>query len=437
MTLLACWLAATAFADPYADGVTALKDGRYEEARKLLTDAAEAQPASSDALWELGWAHWMLADYAAALQAWERVARVDPGREELDRWLQAARERAQLAEAAGAPVSPVETAPAEGRRIRFAAAGDTMMGSDLRRGPAGLPPGDGEMLFDDVAPWFRAADVAFLNLEGPLADGLPSTKCRPGSTACYAFRTPTRYAKALVHAGIDVASLANNHASDLGAAGQQSTMDALDAVGIAHAGRYGDVASLSVDGIRIGVVAAHSGSCCLNVNQIDEVTAAIALLDRDHDLVVLSFHGGAEGAEARRVPGTVEIAWGEKRGDVRALARAAVDAGADLVLGHGPHVLRAMEVYKGRLIAYSLGNFVGYKQFGLGGGYTGHTVLLEAELAPNGVLTAAKLHPLRLDDTGVPRRDPAGTGLQHVRELSALDFPETGVKVADDGTLSW
>jgi len=438
MKLLLWLIAATALADPYADGVTALRDGRYEDARALLTEAAAGEAAPADAIWELGWAHWMLADYAAALKAWERVARVDPQRDELDRWLKAARERVQLAEvAAAAEGGAVDTTPAAGRRIRFAAAGDTMMGSDLRRGAAGLAPGDGEVIFEDVAPIFRAADVAFLNLEGPLADGLPSSKCRPDSTACYAFRTPTRYAKALVHAGIDVASLANNHASDLGAAGQQSTMDALDAVGIAHAGRYGDTASLTVDGLKIGLVAAHSGSCCPNVNQIDEIVAAITLLDRDHDLVVLSFHGGAEGAGARRVPGEVEIAWGERRGDVRALARAAIDAGADLVLGHGPHVLRAMEVYKGRLVAYSLGNFVGYRQFGLGGGYTGHTVLLEAELAPNGVLTSAKLHALRLDDEGVPRPDPTGTGLQHVRELSALDFPETGVKVGEDGALSW
>lgn len=437
--LLLCWFWLTsASANPYVQGVAALRDGRYEDARSLLTEATRDPERSVDALWELGWAHWMLADHAAALGAWEQVARLDPQRDELQRWLSAARERVRLEKVdSGAKKTAVPTEPASGRRIRFAAAGDTMMGSDLRRGARGLAPGDGQVLFDDVAPLFRAADVAFLNLEGPLADGLPSTKCRPDSTACYAFRTPVRYVKALVHAGIDVVSLANNHALDLGPAGQQATMDALDAVGIAHAGRYGDVASLEVDGVKIGVVAAHSGSCCLNVNQIDEVVAAVTLLDRDHDLVVLSFHGGAEGGGARRVPGEVEIAWGERRGDVRALARAAIDAGADLVLGHGPHVLRAMEVYRGRLIAYSLGNFVGYRQFGLGGGYTGHTVVLEAELAPNGVLTSAKLHPIRLDSEGVPRPDPQGTGWQHVRELSALDFPETGVKVGEDGTLSW
>lgn len=435
---LSVLLSEVALADPtpLAKGVQALKDGRFEEAAGLLEQAATLQPESADARWELGWARWMLKDYAGARTAWEQVSTLDPERAELSQWLAAARTRASLSDVEAAAIDVPLTA-SEGRRVRIAAAGDTMMGTDLRRGPSGLAPGDGEVIFEEVAPIFKAADVAFLNLEGPLADGLQSSKCKPGSTSCYAFRTPTRYANALVYAGIDMVSLANNHAFDLGAAGQQATMDALGALGIAHAGRYGDTGTVEVGGLKIGLVAAHSGSCCLNVNEIDEVVAAIRLLDRDHDLVVFSFHGGAEGSGARRVPGKVEIAWGERRGDVKALARAAVDAGADLVLGHGPHVLRAMEVYKGRLIAYSLGNFTGYRQFGTKGGYGGHTVIVDAELADNGVLVSARLHAIRLDGESIPRLDADGVGLGHVRELSALDFPETGVKVGDDGALSW
>jgi poly-gamma-glutamate capsule biosynthesis protein CapA/YwtB (metallophosphatase superfamily) len=279
--------------------------------------------------------------------------------------------------------------------------------------------------------------VAFLNLEGPLADGLPSTKCGPTSTSCYAFRTPTRFAGALQRAGLDLASLANNHAMDVGAGGQESTMKALDAVGIAHAGRYGDTALIDVKGIKVALVAAHSGTCCLNVNELEEVRAAVALADRDADIVLFSFHGGAEGANARHVPGKTEVAWGEQRGDVRALAHAAVDAGADLVLGHGPHVLRAMEVYRGRLVAYSLGNFMGYRQFGTAGGYGATSVLLEAEIAANGVLVSAKLHPLLLDSDSVPHPDPAGTAFTHVAELSKEDLGAAGVSVGPDGTLSW
>jgi poly-gamma-glutamate capsule biosynthesis protein CapA/YwtB (metallophosphatase superfamily) len=224
---------------------------------------------------------------------------------------------------------------------------------------------------------------------------------------------------------------------DVGAAGQESTMKALDAVGIAHAGRYGDTALVDVGGIKVALVAAHSGTCCLNVNELDEVKAAVALADRDADLVVFSFHGGAEGANARHVPGTTEIAWGEERGDVRALGHAAVDAGADLVLGHGPHVLRAMEVYRGRLVAYSLGNFMGYRQFGTAGGYGAITVLLEVVVAENGALVSAKLHPLVLDSDSVPHPDPAGTAFGQVAELSLADLGSAGVTVGPDGILSW
>ena len=78
-----------------------------------------------------------------------------------------------------------------------------------------------------------------------------------------------------------------------------------------------------------------------------------------------------------------------------------------------------------------------YRQFGTGGGPGGTTVILKAELAANGVLRSASLVPLVLDTESVPHRDPTGAGLDMIRELSASDLPDTGVKVAADGTLSW
>ena len=113
-------------------------------------------------------------------------------------------------------------------------------------------------------------------------------------------------------------------------------MDALDQRGIAHAARVGEVARFEAEGRKVHVVAAHSGGCCLNVNRVKDVQAAIK---RERaagaDVVIFSFHGGAEGSKARHVPEKLELAWGEKRGNVKALARAAVDAGADVVIGHG------------------------------------------------------------------------------------------------------
>ena len=422
-------------ADLYQRGVEALKAGKLKPARRALEQVVKAEPDRAEAWWELGWVYWRQGKIEKAKQAWEQVKRLTPERPELKHWLTAVRTKLALRDLelqkALVPQNPSE------KRITFAAAGDTMMGTALRKGPTGLAPGDGQSLFAHVKDLFAAADVAFLNLEGPLADDLPQTKCRPDSVSCYAFRTPTRYVAALESASIDVVSCANNHAMDVGVAGMNATLDTLDGAGIRHAGRYGDTALLDVRGTRVAFVAAHSGSCCVNVNRVSEVFAAVQQAKAKADLVVLSMHAGAEGARHRHVPGKAERAYGEWRGDVKNLARAAIDAGADLVLGHGPHVLRAMEVYRGRLIVYSLGNFMGYKQFGLRGGFGGTTVILQAELADNGVLVSARLHPIAMDSNSVPRPDPKGLGLQHVRELSKQDFPRTGVRVAKDGSLDW
>ncbi|MBN2498142.1 MAG: CapA family protein [Deltaproteobacteria bacterium] len=431
-----CSLLALCSADAYEEGVKALSAGQLGRAERALQRAVEKSPQRAEAWWELGWVYWRKRDMERARKAWLQVQRRDPSYPDLGHYLGIVEQRLHLSELQLETNAHVALEPS-GSRIRIAAAGDTMMGTDLRQGERGLAPGDGQTLFDGVKEVFRAADIAFLNLEGVLADDLPQTKCRPGSVSCYAFRTPVRYTAALVEAGIDVVSNANNHALDLGPRGMDSTLAALDAAGVRHASRYGDMALIEKRGLKVAFLAAHSGSCCLNVNDPQEVCKAVQAANRLADLVVLSFHGGAEGSRHRHVPGRVERAYGERRGDVKRLARAAVDAGADLVLGHGPHVLRAMEVYRGRLIAYSLGNFMGFRQFGLRGGYGGRSVILEAELAGNGVLVSARLHPVALSGESVPAVDPRGDGLQQVRELSRADFPRTGVRVEPDGTLRW
>jgi len=427
------------WAEPSSDfdtGIALLKDGKAKKAEQVLTAYVNKHPNSVKGWWELGWACWSQDDFQGALKAWEKVETLDPGWKGLAKW----KKKAQTILKYRGDVYVAESIEREavGASVSFAAAGDTMMGTTLYKGKRGLAKGNGEEIFNEVDVWFQAADVAFLNLEGPLADDhLPQTKCGPKSTACYSFRTPTRYVKALTDMGLDLASLANNHSMDVGSRGMKSTIDTLDKAGIAHAGKYGDIAIIERNGVKIGMLAAHSGSCCLNVNRLGEVTNAIKELDEKVDVVVLSFHGGAEGSRFRHVPGKTEIAWGERRGNVKALARAAVDAGADLILGHGPHVLRAMEVYKDRLIVYSMGNFTGYRQFGTRGGFGGTSMVVEAELAANGVLKSAKINPVLLDRLSRPRPDPKAAAIKQVQELSDSDFPNTGVKIDEEGNLSW
>jgi poly-gamma-glutamate capsule biosynthesis protein CapA/YwtB (metallophosphatase superfamily) len=153
------------------------------------------------------------------------------------------------------------------------------------------------------------------------------------------------------------------------------------------------------------------------------------------DLVVVSFHGGAEGTNAQHVPNNTEIFFGEARGNLRLFARTVIDAGADLVLGHGPHVMRGMEIYQGRLISYSLGNFATYGWFQLAG-ETALSEILEVKLAADGKFIGGKIHPVKQEGRGGPLLDPSKAAIPLLRNLSNADFAGSAPKIADDGTVT-
>jgi capsule synthesis protein PGA_cap len=328
-----------------------------------------------------------------------------------------------------------QATPATGAvALTIAAGGDTMMGSDFRWGADGLPENDGEGLFGPVEDLIRAADVAFLNLEGPLIDGGTSQKCGTNRTSCYAFRTPTRYVGNLVSAGIDVVSLANNHAMDFGPEGRNSTRNALESAGILYAGTIGDVARWSVGDLRLSLVAFAPNRGCYDLNNRALVEELVTTEAARSDIVLVSFHGGGEGADYQHVAEGQETFYGENRGDLRAFSRAVIDAGADLVIGHGPHVLRGMEVYRDRLTAYSLGNFLTYGGFNLSGP-TGLGALLMVDLDSEGRFVGGKLVPTIQFSPGGPRLDPDGGAITRIRDLSETDFPGTAPTILADGTL--
>jgi hypothetical protein len=342
--------------------------------------------------------------------------------------------------ASPAPPTPPERATAGGEAaappapIVFAAVGDVMLGTAFPDEGL-LPPDDGALLLREVTPILARADVAFANLEGPLADDGTSEKCarsKPGR--CYAFRVPTRYADHLASAGFDVVSLANNHVGDFGDAGRASTRAALDAAGVRYAGAPGEVARLDVRGTRLALVAFSTSSGTNDLRDLEAAARIVESAAGDADVVVVSFHGGAEGADRQHVPHGGEEFLGEDRGDLRAFAHAVVEAGADLVVGHGPHVVRGMEIYRGRLVAYSLGNFATYGGFNLSGP-NGLSLVLEARLAPDGAFVGGRIEPARQERPGGPRLDPAGGVIPVLRRLSEEDFGASAVRVADDGTL--
>ena len=228
--------------------------------------------------------------------------------------------------------------------------------------------------------------------------------------------------------GIDVVSLANNHSGDYGEAGRESTMKALRAHGIAYGGLDRDGARAAnlilPDGRKVAVTAFAPNNGTLNLNDIAAAKALIRRLKRTHDLVIVSFHGGAEGWDHVHVPHAEEYFYGEDRGNVEAFAHAAIDAGADLVIGQGPHVPRAAEIYRGRLIAYSLGNFWTYSGVNTYA-VSGLGPVLEAWMAPDGTIAGFTVHSTRQAGLGVPRMDPLDEAGRYVLYLTRSDFPGT------------
>ncbi|MCA9668664.1 MAG: CapA family protein [Myxococcales bacterium] len=336
-------------------------------------------------------------------------------------------------------------APAEQQRpLVIAAVGDLMLGSTFPR--ARLPPRDGRRLLAAVAPILRAADVAFGNLEGPLFDGGQQPRCtpggilernhgRPGGKTCWAFRMPARYGKLLAAAGFDVLSLANNHIDDFGLAGRHATIKTLHALGVRYSGPTGSVAHVTVRGVRLAVIAFATYKGLNDLRDLDAARALIGKAAREADLVMVSFHGGAEGRRAQRVPRREEIFFGESRGAVRAFAHAVIDAGADLVVGHGPHVLRGLEIYKGRLVAYSLGTFASYGGINVRG-VLGRTMILEVALGKDGRFVRGRVRPVRQRVPGGPRLDRSARVLRTLRRLSRLDFGARAPRIAANGAIS-
>jgi poly-gamma-glutamate capsule biosynthesis protein CapA/YwtB (metallophosphatase superfamily) len=320
--------------------------------------------------------------------------------------------------------------------------GDVMLGTTFPdESGKSLPPDDGRHLLDEVAPILSGVDVAFANLEGPLVDGGVSAKCGPvgrkpkKTKSCWAFRVPTRYGQYLKDAGFDVMGLANNHAMDFGLDGRESTIRVLDTLGIAHSGPVGDIAHLTVRGARIAVVAFATYATAYNLNDLDAARAVVAGEVGSNDIVVVSFHGGAEGASRTHVPAGAELFLGEKRGDLRTFTLGMIDAGAALVVGHGPHVGRGLELYQGRLIAYSLGNFATYGGMNLLG-VTGISLILEVKLEPGGRFLGAQIHPVVQLPPGGPHLDAERRVIPLLQELSAADFAGAAPAIAEDGRVS-
>jgi hypothetical protein len=326
-----------------------------------------------------------------------------------------------------ATTAPATTPGLAKRSVTIAWVGDMVLASSY-----GTPPDEGRLSMAPVVGPLRSADVTFGNLEETLSQ-LPDSKCG-GSSNCFAFQAPPSYALRMVSAGFDVMNVANNHADDFGTAGERSTERALRKAGLRWTGRPGQITVVRRNGLRIALLGFAPYKWASRLDRIDVAKALVRKAASEADLVVVAIHAGAEGATADHVPHGTEVFLGENRGDSRRFAHAVIDAGADLVVGSGPHVIRGLERYHGRLIAYSTGNFVGYKNFGTGGTLS-LSAILRVTLRGDGGFDGGSWISLRLDSDALPHLDPSDASAHLVEQLSREDFGASAAHVATDGAI--
>jgi hypothetical protein len=327
-----------------------------------------------------------------------------------------------------ASTTPATTPAPTGDPVTLEWVGDMVLGSSF-----GMPPDNGRRSFAAVVDTLKDADLTFGNLEETMST-TSGSKCGAGSSNCYAFQAPPAYAGLLRSAGFDIVNMANNHAYDFGSVGRAQTVVALTRVKVASTGAPGQITVLESHGTRVAFLGFAPYPWASRLDRIPQAVALVHKATTMADLVVVAIHAGAEGSSATHVPKGTEYFLGENRGDSRAFAHAVVRAGADLVVGSGPHVLRGIEQYHGRLIAYSLGNFAGYKNFALGGTLS-LSGILRVTLIPNSTWGSARLIPVALHGAGLPALDPSNASVRLVARLSHEDFGANSARFATNGDI--
>ena len=315
--------------------------------------------------------------------------------------------------------------------LTICAVGDIMIGSAYPS-PSNLPPRDGINSFKAVIPFLKG-DIVFGNLEGCFLNSGKSTKCKDTiGNSCFAFRMPERYAGIIKEAGFNVLSIANNHVGDFGLKGRNKTTDILDSLNIKYAGLQTHPLSIfEKDSIIYAFCAFAPNENTVSINNIDSAKALVSELKKQANIVMVSFHGGAEGSKFEHITRKNEIFYKENRGNVYEFAHAVIDAGADIVLGHGPHVTRAVEVYKNKFIAYSLGNFNTYGMFNLKG-VNGIAPIIQVKVSTSGDFIGAKVISVKQTKTMGLTIDNQYQAFEKLRSLTNTDFPTHQLEFADN-----
>ncbi|MBF2034848.1 MAG: CapA family protein [Leptolyngbyaceae cyanobacterium T60_A2020_046] len=327
-------------------------------------------------------------------------------------------------------LGPVSWPPLPPSTVTLKAVGDMIPGTDY---PGDRLPADPTLLFRGVQQYLGEVDIVFGNFEGTLTTQPDSAKdISRGMT--FAFRTPPAFAAVIQQAGFNVLSVANNHSWDFFEAGFEDTIAHIQQAGMYAVGRKDEIVLVPV---RDQTLAFIGFSYLDEHNTLHDLAAATALVQRANaqaDVVIISVHAGAEGTDALVVRDQTEYFFSENRGNLVQFSRAMIDAGADLILGHGPHVPRALELYGDRLIVYSLGNFLGYRTLSTVGPL-GASMILQVQLTTQGEFVNGRIIPAALDLDGVPTIDQTFRTVSLVRALTQQSFPETPLIIDEDGFI--
>ena len=327
---------------------------------------------------------------------------------------------------------------------RIIGVGDMMIGSDYPAeylDPRVIDGGDpAAILGQEMTALFKSADVTFGNFEGTMHTSIEGAKACGNPKVCYTFRSPPFHAAYIRKAGFNMLSNANNHSRDFGEAARAVTFKNLTSAGFAVSGADTPETRFGIhtmkDGTKAVLVAFGHNPGLMKVQELARVRSLVQEAGTKGDIVIVSCHIGAEGRTQSRVTRATEMFLGEDRGNPFSFARTAIDAGADAVFCHGPHIARAVEVYKSRFIAYSLGNFWTYGSFNLRD-ENGLAPIADIRVAKDGALLSARIVSARQDKPGGPYLDNKNAAAKQIAMLTARDFPETGVSVSADGEISW
>ncbi|WP_449417423.1 CapA family protein [Phormidium nigroviride] len=315
--------------------------------------------------------------------------------------------------------------------ITIKAVGDIIPGSNY---PYNKLPKDEKILFKSVKPYLQGADILFGNFESTLTDYRYSSK-GGGGGMLFAFRTPPSYVKLLKDAGFHILNVANNHSWDFHEQGFKDTIKNIDSAGMTAVGKKGQIVYKNVKGVNVAFIGfSNYGDVHNSLLELKAGEAIVKEAKKKADIVVISVHAGAEGTGALRVRNHNEFFFGENRGNMVLFSRTMIDAGADLILGHGPHVARALELYKGKLIAYSLGNFMGYRSLSTAGAL-GESLILQVQMNPQGDFISGKIIPVQLNGQGIPAIDNNFRSVGLIRTLTKGDFPNTPLKIDEKGQI--